>query len=62
MLAADGGWSPVFRVRADTVCGGEWQKNDGPFNASMTFRRKGEVVARIRRAQVSAWWVEEEDD
>ena len=42
-------WPPIIRIRADGICEGE----------PLTLKLAGEVVARIR-AEVSAWWVDEE--
>ncbi len=57
-MHAAGGWCPVLRVRADTVCNFERNPNDKPIE-EMVFKRGGKEVGRVLRHLVAAWWVEE---
>ena len=55
-LHADGGWSPVIRIKAERAC--------EPKTAAdkwMVFKSGDDIVGKVQTNNLAAWWVEEND-
>ena len=55
-LHANGGWSPVIRIKAERAC-----EPRASTDKWMVFKSGDGIVGKVHTNHLAAWWVEEPD-